>query len=1255
MRNKTPTKEKAGEDRDVLLINHSFAEEIIKKYSSRESYYFDSDLLIFYREQVQSQQEASSAYYTELALKVLFMFRNYQQSGQPMSLNWNLVNQVILKQAGAVSMKMEQIVKPVLRELEAAGRRQRPEEGSSAGRISGRFDGQRQRIGGGSEAAVPGSGTGGLSRASTGAAGRGEADDGAGTGGTGMIGRAGVTGAAKRTGPGEGMAGVDGSESGKEDGTGILNRINGMDTRSEELVFLDVRKGRGGGDEVPPQPEYQRRGSGKTQDGSGNYADETETIRYRAGQDRADPDRSGRQQEENRGNQQAGNSGNQRDGNSEKQQAGNSGNQRDEDSRKQQDGIRGMRQDADRRVSRWDRQLTELVKEGWLTREESERLNRLLAGSQARRSMDRMFQPVDRIRRQVAPMGQTADQGKTADGIQWQTGEMGQLTGREQSADGKEQAGYRKEPAVGIPQTEGRPGMGRITGQPLGQFWRLGEESLISEEEYGSEMGQLPKRQLEQRKGSWEERRSAGDGSGQSEKQGRTGNQPAEGGQLKEYNRMESRSAGSERPEERSRMGNQSAGGRQPEERSQTGNQYVEGRQPEERSRTGNQSAGSRQPEERSRTGNQSVEGGQPEERGRTGNQSAGGGQAEGHSRTENRIYGSEEAQQRIGYIGQMLESGPMTGTEKEGLRNYIRETIRIIDIEKPEDQRQRGQGELSSEALRISESVRRAIAQLDEGAGQNGSGTGVRLLNGIGLSRIRLQSLRQRETDIAREAAQRLVNHLTGEESREVWQSLWQLPELAVYRGRTEEKTEEGARESLRRFARNEPRLLFQVIRKTLESPAGGREEQQLRTIFQKYESRVYREIRLQRETRRYSVRETQERTQAFINFLRAPRVLEAVRNQLEESRGREAGNQAREVVAQVRQVFGHEAAGKVEQYVMAREETAGHSVARGAAVAVDETINSVLNSYYRTGKLEDLAVSMGPGSELYLRNRMRERVHQPSSEGVRSIRRNLDLVMTLIRRYEWQGQREQAALRLRRSIGSRAAARLLRGAGPGGRAGAEDGRVFGPLNRNPEEIFRTSAWASEIAEETWVQDRGAVFPGTAEEPAAAFPTAFRTRATAPGRVSGNRDMAPGRASGNRDMTSGRVSGNQDMALGRASGTRDMTSGRASGTRNITPEAAFRNPEMTTAATAPVPWEEAQTWFLQKKRVQESRLEETRRQIISLQEKVEIQEKLVAELKRKGNQPPVSGQTEINRVARQVMKKMEDELRLEKMRRGLL
>lgn len=93
----------------------------------------------------------------------------------------------------------------------------------------------------------------------------------------------------------------------------------------------------------------------------------------------------------------------------------------------------------------------------------------------------------------------------------------------------------------------------------------------------------------------------------------------------------------------------------------------------------------------------------------------------------------------------------------------------------------------------------------------------------------------------------------------------------------------------------------------------------------------------------------------------------------------------------------------------------------------------------------------------------------------------------------------------------------------------------------------------------------------------------------------------------------------------------------------------------MTTAATAPVPWEEAQTWFLQKKRVQESQLEETRRQIISLQEKVEIQEKLVAELKRKGNQPPVSGQTEINRVARQVMKKMEDELRLEKMRRGLL
>ena len=82
--------------------------------------------------------------------------------------------------------------------------------------------------------------------------------------------------------------------------------------------------------------------------------------------------------------------------------------------------------------------------------------------------------------------------------------------------------------------------------------------------------------------------------------------------------------------------------------------------------------------------------------------------------------------------------------------------------------------------------------------------------------------------------------------------------------------------------------------------------------------------------------------------------------------------------------------------------------------------------------------------------------------------------------------------------------------------------------------------------------------------------------------------------------------------------------------------------------------WGEARTEFLKRQSSQETRLEETRTKVVKLNEKLELQEKLVAELKKQPRQISAP-QLDMNVLTKQIMKKMESELRLEKMRRGLL
>ncbi len=100
----------------MLLVRTSFAEQIIEKYSSWGSYGMDSDSLVFYKEEANQGKRVSFSYYTELTLKLLFMMEQYEQSGQRISLNWNLVSQTILKHMTGVSGRMEQAVRETVRQ-----------------------------------------------------------------------------------------------------------------------------------------------------------------------------------------------------------------------------------------------------------------------------------------------------------------------------------------------------------------------------------------------------------------------------------------------------------------------------------------------------------------------------------------------------------------------------------------------------------------------------------------------------------------------------------------------------------------------------------------------------------------------------------------------------------------------------------------------------------------------------------------------------------------------------------------------------------------------------------------------------------------------------------------------------------------------------------------------------------------------------------------------------------------------------------
>ena len=103
----------------MLTIKPHFAEQIIAKYSGVELYYFDDSSLVFFKERMRVGGGASSAYNTELTLKLLLMFQNYKQSGQHLNINWNMISNAVLKAAADMPKQVELSVREVFSHTES--------------------------------------------------------------------------------------------------------------------------------------------------------------------------------------------------------------------------------------------------------------------------------------------------------------------------------------------------------------------------------------------------------------------------------------------------------------------------------------------------------------------------------------------------------------------------------------------------------------------------------------------------------------------------------------------------------------------------------------------------------------------------------------------------------------------------------------------------------------------------------------------------------------------------------------------------------------------------------------------------------------------------------------------------------------------------------------------------------------------------------------------------------------------------------
>ena len=618
-----------------------------------------------------------------------------------------------------------------------------------------------------------------------------------------------------------------------------------------------------------------------------------------------------------------------------------------------------------------------------------------------------------------------------------------------------------------------------------------------------------------------------------------------------------------------------------------------------------------------------------------------------------------------------------LTETQRAELEKLQEEELRKLLSEKQRTEIQELQGhkvlelwteEENGRTLRQirTETVGEAVEHLRLIIKQTGKGTEreIRFLNGIGAAKVKMRLTRELEKGLSREHVELWLKHLTKEESEEVWKNLIRESETMVYASAVHVKAghgEEGtdgipAAARLRRLVSQAPEAVVRALKKSLAASSTGRTEEHVARIFRKYETEVFRQVQTGRipeneaslasrvftimesrftepgkareaekelidilvhdlhvektdlifkeERTERSVQEQEERIQTFLTLLETPKAMAAVRRRIEEAdeKSREhlkswvqkyqmsviltlQDRQKNELITQVRQTLGSDAAEKLERYFEVRGHAADHAAGHEAVSRMDETVRSIMTSYLNVTRTEDLANVLGGGDSVYLRNRVRETVHEPVSRPIQEARRNLDVVSVMLRRdYRFN----QEKIRFLRQIERQTGIHIIR-------QSLGEGR--------DTEKYKDMPILSEVLKDSRTYRLGQLGERIAKQ---------LQEQTYPELESGRQVLSQG-------------------------------------------QSAWSQPARAPQYHETEDWAQAETLFLRRQRTQESELEETRRMVKTLNEKLEIQEKLMTELKKGNAQTKIPPQINVNHLTRQVMKKMEEELRLEKMRRGLL
>lgn len=347
------------------------------------------------------------------------------------------------------------------------------------------------------------------------------------------------------------------------------------------------------------------------------------------------------------------------------------------------------------------------------------------------------------------------------------------------------------------------------------------------------------------------------------------------------------------------------------------------------------------------------------------------------------------------------------------------------------------------------------------------------------------------------------------------------------------------------------------------------------------------------------------------------------------------------KELVTQVKRTLGEDAAHQLEHYFNRKNQVTGQELTGQTEKRTEETVKNIINAYVGITRKEDTLTRLNPGSYVHLENRMRADVHEPVSKTVGQTRRNLEILTSMMRRdYDFNREQSRFFTVLTEQIGETAETVLLRREPETGRQAGDGARIAAASWDEPESMM---SYAHGL-EQNRLLRAGSI-------------KSMRLRNFEQTQSLQVRNLEKTQLLRIRNLERMQQSGMRNAGQMQLLQPRDYD--RLIKQKRLSqPEpyhqaqTEYREPAQNGLGSE---WGEAKTEFLRRQSRQESRIEETRTTVRKLNEKLELQEKLVAELKKQPRQPESAPQLNINVLTKQIMKKMESELRLEKMRRGLL